>query len=65
MAVCTHCKTEPVVRHVQTSLPGTKAVDLALCDCDFARCQAEGGCGKPLRNVPMHVHRCPHCAVRL
>lgn len=64
MDACRHCKTVPVVRRVQIPLLGTKAVDLVLCDCDFPRCQAKG-CGKPLRNVPMHVHRCPHCAARL
>lgn len=61
--VCRHCNTIPRVRRVNTRLPGTIAVDLALCDCDYVRCPAKT-CRKPIRstNVP---HTCPHCNGRL
>jgi hypothetical protein len=63
-AVCQHCNTKPVVRRVQTRVPGSRPVDLGLCDCDYPHCP-HPGCKKIIRKLAIGVHRCPHCNGRL
>lgn len=61
---CWRCNTVPDVRRVHTAVPGARPVDLALCDCDWARCP-HLNCRKTLRGYRQGSHRCPHCDGRL
>lgn len=38
MPTCTHCGTTPVVKQLATTVPGTRAVAVALCRCDYLTC---------------------------
>lgn len=52
---CDKCRTTVPVRSVQTVVPGTRAVRVALCRCDYGACRA---CHAQL---PWDARRCPSC----
>lgn len=64
MAVCTHCNSEPIVRTVHTSIPGSVPVQLGLCQCDWLRCKVQS-CREILRNLPIGQNTCPNCQTLL
>lgn len=54
---CRHCEKAPKIVRVQPAAAGAKAVDLRICDCDYARCQREG-CDVSLRYEKASPHVC-------
>lgn len=59
---CEKCGTWPTVRRIKTTIPGTAAVDLALCDCDYVPCSK---CKRTTRGLPAGAKHCQHCGARV